>query len=162
MISRFIHLKSRTPRLSDFVLIFGTPLLLSQVMPSADNWITSPSPDTATAALLLVTFAYSFDAFKSNTLSDYSSALILCAMSLTFRPLAIFISAFVILVFFAAIVRKRVSFLQSLPGFTLSASHKLSTIQHADIIIYIENGIIKGSGSLTEVQALLPDFDKHV
>lgn len=44
----------------------------------------------------------------------------------------------------------------------LIASHKLSTIQHADIIIYIENGIIKRSGSLTEVQALLPDFDKHV
>ena len=129
-ISRFVHLKSRTPRLSDFVLIFGTPLLLGQVMGSADNWITSPSPDTATAALLLVTFAYSFDAFKSYTLSDYSSALILCAMSLTFRPLAIFISAFVILAFFAAIVRKRVSFLQSLPSITLSGFLVLSYLLH--------------------------------
>ncbi len=44
----------------------------------------------------------------------------------------------------------------------LIASHKLSTIKHADVIIYIENGAIKGSGSLTEVQALMPDFDEHI
>ena len=129
-ISRFVHLKSRPPRLSDFVLIFGTPLLLWKVMGSADNWITSPSPDTATAVLLLVTFAYSFDAFKLNTLSDYSSALILCAMSLTFRPLAIFISTFVSLAFFLAIARKRVSLLQSLSSITLSCLIVLCYLVH--------------------------------
>lgn len=129
-ITRFVQIKSRAPRPSDFVLVFGTPLLLHQIMPSAENWITSPSPDTATAALLLVTFAYSFDAFRTNNLSDYSSALILCAISLTFRPLAIFISTFVLLAFFAAMMRKKVSRLKSLPSIALSGLLVLSYLVH--------------------------------
>ena len=41
----------------------------------------------------------------------------------------------------------------------LIATHKPSTIQHADIIIYIDKGTIMGCGPLTEVRSILPDFD---
>ena len=41
----------------------------------------------------------------------------------------------------------------------LIATHKPSTIQHADIIIYIDKGSILGCGPLDQVESILPDFD---
>jgi len=111
---RFVQIKSRSPLPSDLIIIFGTPLLLRQITPSAENWITSPSPDTAGAVLLLVAFAYSFDAFQTRNINDYSKALILCSIAITFRPLAIFILIFLTLAFFAVIKNKEVPFTQAI------------------------------------------------
>ena len=39
-------------------------------------------------------------------------------------------------------------------------AHRLSTVQYADRVIYIEQGKILASGSFTEVRSAVPDFDK--
>lgn len=40
-------------------------------------------------------------------------------------------------------------------------AHRLSTVKHADLIIYLDNGRIMAQGSFEEVRALVPDFDKQ-
>jgi len=39
-------------------------------------------------------------------------------------------------------------------------AHRLSTVQYADRVFYIEDGRILASGSFTEVRSAVPDFDK--
>ena len=39
-------------------------------------------------------------------------------------------------------------------------AHRLSTVQYADRVFYIEHGRILASGSFTEVRSAVPDFDK--
>jgi ABC-type multidrug transport system fused ATPase/permease subunit len=38
-------------------------------------------------------------------------------------------------------------------------AHRLSTVSNADVVVYMENGKIKASGTLSEVRAIVPDFD---
>lgn len=38
-------------------------------------------------------------------------------------------------------------------------AHRLSTVSNADVVVYMENGKIKASGTLNEVRAIVPDFD---
>jgi ABC-type multidrug transport system fused ATPase/permease subunit len=40
-------------------------------------------------------------------------------------------------------------------------AHRLSTVQNADIVIYLENGKIIASGTFEEVRKKLPNFDKQ-
>ena len=129
-VTRFTQIKSRSPLPSDLIIIFGTPLLLGQITPNAENWITSPSPDTAGAVLLLVAFAYSFDAFQTKKINNYSSALFLCAIAVTFRPLAIFILIFLTLAFFTVIKNKEVSFAQAIPIIAFSGLFLISFLIH--------------------------------
>ena len=44
----------------------------------------------------------------------------------------------------------------------LIATHKASTIQHADIVIYIDKGKVLGYGPLAQVRSMLPDFDGQI
>ena len=44
----------------------------------------------------------------------------------------------------------------------LIATHNPSTIRHADIIIYIDNGKILGCGTLDEIQSILPSFEGQI
>ena len=41
-------------------------------------------------------------------------------------------------------------------------AHRLSTVQHADKIIYLDNGKIVAEGTFTELKAKVPDFSKAV
>jgi ABC-type multidrug transport system fused ATPase/permease subunit len=38
-------------------------------------------------------------------------------------------------------------------------AHRLSTIKEADVVLYIENGKITGSGTFEELRKLIPSFD---
>ena len=38
-------------------------------------------------------------------------------------------------------------------------AHRLSTVSNADVVVYMENGKIKASGTLSEVRSIVPDFD---
>lgn len=38
-------------------------------------------------------------------------------------------------------------------------AHRLSTVSNADLVVYMENGKIKASGTLNEVRSIVPDFD---
>lgn len=38
-------------------------------------------------------------------------------------------------------------------------AHRLSTVSSADLVVYMENGKIKASGTLSEVRSVVPDFD---
>lgn len=40
-------------------------------------------------------------------------------------------------------------------------AHRLSTVKVADLVLYLENGRIKASGTFDEVRALVPDFDAN-
>lgn len=40
-------------------------------------------------------------------------------------------------------------------------AHRLSTVKVADLVIYLENGRIKASGTFDEVRAQVPDFDAN-
>ncbi len=40
-------------------------------------------------------------------------------------------------------------------------AHRLSTVSHADQVLYIEEGLIKAKGSFEEVRELIPDFDNQ-
>ena len=41
-------------------------------------------------------------------------------------------------------------------------AHRLSSIKNADVIYYMNNGLIKGSGSFDELRTSLPEFDEQV
>lgn len=43
----------------------------------------------------------------------------------------------------------------------LMIAHRLSTVRDADLVIYIEQGEIRASGSFEEVRAQVPDFDSQ-
>ena len=38
-------------------------------------------------------------------------------------------------------------------------AHRLSTVSDADLVVYMDNGLIRAVGSLEEVRRLVPDFD---
>ena len=40
-------------------------------------------------------------------------------------------------------------------------AHRLSTVKVADLVLYLENGRIKASGTFDEVRAQVPDFDAN-
>ena len=43
----------------------------------------------------------------------------------------------------------------------LMIAHRLSTVRHADLVVYMEAGEIRATGSFEEVRSLVPDFDKQ-
>jgi ABC-type bacteriocin/lantibiotic exporter with double-glycine peptidase domain len=43
----------------------------------------------------------------------------------------------------------------------LMIAHRLSTVRHADTVLYLESGKIIAQGSFIEVRKLVPDFDKQ-
>lgn len=43
----------------------------------------------------------------------------------------------------------------------LMIAHRLSTVRHADLVVYMESGEIRATGSFEEVRNLVPDFDKQ-
>ena len=53
--------------------------------------------------------------------------------------------------------------IQSLRGDTtiIMIAHRLSTIMNADIVVYMEGGRIKATGSFVEVRRQIPNFDKQ-
>jgi ABC-type multidrug transport system fused ATPase/permease subunit len=38
-------------------------------------------------------------------------------------------------------------------------AHRLSTVSNADVVVYMENGKVKASGTISEVRSIVPDFD---
>lgn len=40
-------------------------------------------------------------------------------------------------------------------------AHRLSTVRNADLVIYLENGVIKATGKFEEVRVLVPNFDNQ-
>jgi ABC-type multidrug transport system fused ATPase/permease subunit len=40
-------------------------------------------------------------------------------------------------------------------------AHRLSTIMNADMVVYMEGGRIKATGSFAEVRRQIPNFDKQ-
>ena len=53
--------------------------------------------------------------------------------------------------------------LQELEGAvtTVTIAHRLATIRHCDLVIYLEGGRVQAQGSFSEVRALAPQFDKQ-
>ena len=43
----------------------------------------------------------------------------------------------------------------------LMIAHRLSTVRNADVVVYMEAGEIRATGSFEEVRGLVPDFDKQ-
>jgi ABC-type bacteriocin/lantibiotic exporter with double-glycine peptidase domain len=43
----------------------------------------------------------------------------------------------------------------------VSIAHRLSTVQHADLVIYLSEGRILGAGSFEEVRSIVPNFDRN-
>jgi ABC-type bacteriocin/lantibiotic exporter with double-glycine peptidase domain len=41
---------------------------------------------------------------------------------------------------------------------TITVAHRLSTVRNSDLVIYMENGKILGSGTFDELKESLPDF----
>jgi ABC-type multidrug transport system fused ATPase/permease subunit len=40
-------------------------------------------------------------------------------------------------------------------------AHRLSTVRNADIIVYMDKGMILANGSFDEVRTAVPDFDRQ-
>jgi ABC-type bacteriocin/lantibiotic exporter with double-glycine peptidase domain len=40
-------------------------------------------------------------------------------------------------------------------------AHRLSTVRHADHVVYMSDGEIQAQGSFDEVRKLIPDFDRQ-
>jgi ABC-type multidrug transport system fused ATPase/permease subunit len=40
-------------------------------------------------------------------------------------------------------------------------AHRLSTVRTADTVIYMDEGVIKASGTFEEVRTTVPDFDRQ-
>jgi len=45
---------------------------------------------------------------------------------------------------------------------TIIIAHRLSTVQHADQVIYLEDGIVRGIGTFTELRKSVPNFARQV
>ena len=43
----------------------------------------------------------------------------------------------------------------------LTIAHRISTIKEADLILYLEDGLIRDSGSFDAIRQNIPEFDKH-
>jgi ABC-type multidrug transport system fused ATPase/permease subunit len=44
---------------------------------------------------------------------------------------------------------------------TVTIAHRLATIRHCDIVVYLEGGRVHAQGSFSEVRAMAPEFDKQ-
>jgi ABC-type multidrug transport system fused ATPase/permease subunit len=53
--------------------------------------------------------------------------------------------------------------LQELEGTvtTVTIAHRLATIRHCDLVVYLENGLIKSQGSFASVRASTPQFERQ-
>jgi len=53
--------------------------------------------------------------------------------------------------------------LQELEGTvtTVTIAHRLATIRHCDLVVYLEGGQVQAQGSFSEVRAMAPKFDKQ-
>jgi ATP-binding cassette subfamily C protein len=53
--------------------------------------------------------------------------------------------------------------LQELEGTvtTVTIAHRLATIKHCDLVVYLEGGRAQAQGSFSEVRALAPQFDRQ-
>ena len=53
--------------------------------------------------------------------------------------------------------------LQELEGTvtTVTIAHRLATIRHCDLVVYLESGRVQAQGSFSEVRALAPQFDRQ-
>lgn len=53
--------------------------------------------------------------------------------------------------------------LQELKGTvtTVTIAHRLATIRHCDLVVYLEDGRVQAQGSFSEVRALAPKFDRQ-
>ena len=53
--------------------------------------------------------------------------------------------------------------LQELEGTvtTVTIAHRLATIRHCDLVVYLEGGRVQAQGSFSEVRALAPQFDRQ-
>jgi ABC-type multidrug transport system fused ATPase/permease subunit len=53
--------------------------------------------------------------------------------------------------------------LQGLEGAvtTVTIAHRLATIRHCDLVVYLEGGRVKAQGSFSEVRAKAPQFDRQ-
>ena len=53
--------------------------------------------------------------------------------------------------------------LQELEGAvtTVTIAHRLATIRHCDLVVYLEGGRVQAQGSFSEVRALAPQFDRQ-
>jgi len=40
-------------------------------------------------------------------------------------------------------------------------AHRLSTVRHADLVVYMESGKVVATGNFDEVRKLVPNFDKQ-
>ena len=41
-------------------------------------------------------------------------------------------------------------------------AHRLSTVQRADVVFYLDNGTVAGSGTFAELSASLPSFRRQI
>ena len=53
--------------------------------------------------------------------------------------------------------------LQELEGAvtTVTIAHRLATIRHCDLVVYLEGGRVQAQGSFSEVRVMSPQFDKQ-
>ena len=53
--------------------------------------------------------------------------------------------------------------LQELEGkvTTVTIAHRLATIKHCDLIVYLENGRAQAQGTFSEVRSLAPQFERQ-
>jgi ABC-type multidrug transport system fused ATPase/permease subunit len=53
--------------------------------------------------------------------------------------------------------------LQELEGAvtTVTIAHRLATIRHCDLVVYLEDGRVQAQGSFSEVRAIAPQFDRQ-
>lgn len=53
--------------------------------------------------------------------------------------------------------------LRSLAGdvTTVTIAHRLATIRHADVVVYLEDGEVVATGTFDEVRAVAPSFDRQ-
>ena len=100
---------SKKYRTGDLLIVLATPLILALAITDPWQYISSPSPDLSAAILLLVAFSYAINAFSSLSKQDVSFALIISALSATFRPLNLFALGVVGLVFMFVYFRDRSS-----------------------------------------------------
>jgi ATP-binding cassette, subfamily B, bacterial PglK len=44
---------------------------------------------------------------------------------------------------------------------TVTIAHRLATIRHCDLVVYLEGGRVRAQGSFSEVRAMEPKFEKQ-
>jgi ABC-type bacteriocin/lantibiotic exporter with double-glycine peptidase domain len=44
---------------------------------------------------------------------------------------------------------------------TVTVAHRLATVRQADVLLYMQDGLIVATGTFDEVRAQVPDFDRQ-